>query len=65
MVCIPLLQAGERKIDPTFLHRDTSAVKASNSDLTAAGCHYIVAVFVAHHRAAGWAPHKTYRPFVF
>ncbi len=38
--CIPLLHADERKIDPTFLYRDTSAVKASNSDLTTAGCHY-------------------------
>jgi mannose-6-phosphate isomerase-like protein (cupin superfamily) len=38
--CIPLLHADERKIDPTFLARDTSAVKASNSDLTTAGCHY-------------------------
>jgi mannose-6-phosphate isomerase-like protein (cupin superfamily) len=38
--CIPLLHADERKIDPTFLYRDTSAVKASKSDLTTAGCHY-------------------------
>jgi mannose-6-phosphate isomerase-like protein (cupin superfamily) len=38
--CISLLHADERKIDPTFLHRDTSAVKASNSDLTTPGCHY-------------------------
>jgi mannose-6-phosphate isomerase-like protein (cupin superfamily) len=40
ILCIPLLHADERKIDPTFLHRDTSAVKASNSDLTTARCHY-------------------------
>jgi mannose-6-phosphate isomerase-like protein (cupin superfamily) len=38
--CIPLLHANERKIDPTFLYRDTSATKATNSDLTTAGCHY-------------------------
>jgi hypothetical protein len=38
--CIPLLYADEHKIDPTFLYRDTSAVKASNSDLTTPGCHY-------------------------
>jgi mannose-6-phosphate isomerase-like protein (cupin superfamily) len=37
---MPLLHADERKIDPTFLYRDTSAVKASKSDLTTAGCHY-------------------------
>jgi hypothetical protein len=37
--CIPLLHADERKIDPTFLYRDTSAVKLTNSDLTTAGCH--------------------------
>jgi mannose-6-phosphate isomerase-like protein (cupin superfamily) len=30
----------ERKIDPTFLYRDTSAVKAKKSDLTTATCHY-------------------------
>ena len=40
IVCMPLLHADERKIDPTFLYRDTSAVKASKSDLTTAGCHY-------------------------
>jgi mannose-6-phosphate isomerase-like protein (cupin superfamily) len=37
---MPLLHADERKIDPTFLYRDTSAVKASHSDLTTAGCQY-------------------------
>jgi mannose-6-phosphate isomerase-like protein (cupin superfamily) len=35
-----LLHADERKIDPTFLYRDTSAVQASKSDLTAPGCQY-------------------------
>jgi mannose-6-phosphate isomerase-like protein (cupin superfamily) len=30
----------ERKIDPTFLYRDTSAVKAKKSDLTTATCRY-------------------------
>jgi mannose-6-phosphate isomerase-like protein (cupin superfamily) len=32
--------ANERKVDPTFLYRDTSAVKAKPSDLTTASCHY-------------------------
>jgi hypothetical protein len=32
--------ADERKIDPTFLYRDTAAVKAKPSDLTTASCHY-------------------------
>ena len=32
--------ADERTIDPTFLHRDASAVKAKPSDLTTASCHY-------------------------
>jgi mannose-6-phosphate isomerase-like protein (cupin superfamily) len=35
-----VLHGDERKIDPTFLYRDISAVKASNSDLTREGCHY-------------------------
>jgi mannose-6-phosphate isomerase-like protein (cupin superfamily) len=34
------LHADERKIDPTFLYRDTAAVKAKPSDLTTASCHY-------------------------
>jgi mannose-6-phosphate isomerase-like protein (cupin superfamily) len=37
---MPLLHADERKIDPSFLYRDTSAVKAKKSDLTTAACHY-------------------------
>jgi mannose-6-phosphate isomerase-like protein (cupin superfamily) len=40
LVCIPLLHAEERRIDPTFLYRDTSAVREIKSDLTTAGCHY-------------------------
>ncbi len=36
----PSLQADERKIDPTFLYRDTSTVKEKSSDLTTATCHY-------------------------
>jgi mannose-6-phosphate isomerase-like protein (cupin superfamily) len=40
LVCIPLLHAEERRIDPTFLYRDTSAVREMKSDLTTAGCHY-------------------------
>jgi mannose-6-phosphate isomerase-like protein (cupin superfamily) len=36
----PSLHSDERKIDPTFLYRDASAVKAKPSDLTTAACHY-------------------------
>ena len=36
----PWLHSDERKIDPTFLYRDTAAVKAKPSDLTTEGCHY-------------------------
>jgi mannose-6-phosphate isomerase-like protein (cupin superfamily) len=36
----PLLHAGDRQIDPTFLYRDTSAVKEKHSDITTATCHY-------------------------
>jgi len=36
----PELHADDRKIDPTFLYRDTAAVKAKPSDLTTASCHY-------------------------
>ena len=32
--------ADERKIDPTFLYRDASAVKVKPSDLTTATCLY-------------------------
>ncbi|MGA8502626.1 MAG: cupin domain-containing protein [Candidatus Sulfotelmatobacter sp.] len=38
--CAPLLHADERKIDPTFLYRDTSTVKEQHSDLTTPACHY-------------------------
>jgi mannose-6-phosphate isomerase-like protein (cupin superfamily) len=30
----------ERKIDPTFLHRNTATAREARSDITAAGCHY-------------------------
>src|SRR4051812_19474012 len=30
----------ERKIDPTFLHRNTAGAKEAQSDITAPGCHY-------------------------
>ena len=30
----------ERKIDPTFLHRNTATAREAASDITAAGCHY-------------------------
>src|ERR1700728_1172261 len=36
----PWLHSDERKIDPTFLYRDTAAVKAKPSDLTTVACHY-------------------------
>ena len=36
----PLIHAGERQIDPTFLYRDTSMVKEKHSDITTATCHY-------------------------
>jgi mannose-6-phosphate isomerase-like protein (cupin superfamily) len=36
----PLLHAGERTIDPTFLYRDTSAAKEKKSDITTSTCHY-------------------------
>jgi mannose-6-phosphate isomerase-like protein (cupin superfamily) len=36
----PLLHAGERNIDPTFLYRDTSTAKEKPSEITTATCHY-------------------------
>jgi mannose-6-phosphate isomerase-like protein (cupin superfamily) len=38
--CTPLLHAGDRKIDPTFLRRDTSTVGEKKSDITTKTCHY-------------------------
>lgn len=38
--CAPLLHANDRKIDPTFLSRDTSAVGEKQSDITTKTCHY-------------------------
>lgn len=38
--CVALLHAEERKIDPTFLYRDTSTAKEKKSDITTAACHY-------------------------
>jgi mannose-6-phosphate isomerase-like protein (cupin superfamily) len=40
IVCAPLLHANDRKIDPTFLYRDTSAVGEKKSDITTETCHY-------------------------
>src|ERR1700722_11358 len=40
MLFAPLLHAGERNIDPTFLYRDTTTAKDKHSDLTTATCHY-------------------------
>jgi mannose-6-phosphate isomerase-like protein (cupin superfamily) len=36
----PLLHAGERNIDPTFLYRDASTAKEKPSGITTATCHY-------------------------
>ncbi len=36
----PLLHANDRKIDPTFLYRDTPAVGEKKSDITTKTCHY-------------------------
>ena len=38
--CALLLHANDRKIDPTFLYRDTSAVGEKKSDITTKTCHY-------------------------
>ncbi len=38
--CAPLLHANDRKIDPTFLYRDTSAVGEKQSDIMTKTCHY-------------------------
>jgi mannose-6-phosphate isomerase-like protein (cupin superfamily) len=38
--CATLLHADERKIDPTFLYRDTATAREKTSDLTTASCHY-------------------------
>jgi mannose-6-phosphate isomerase-like protein (cupin superfamily) len=38
--CAPLLHANDRKIDPTFLYRDASAVGEKQSDITTKTCHY-------------------------
>ena len=38
--CASLLHADERKIDPTFLYRDTATAQEKQSDITTATCHY-------------------------
>jgi mannose-6-phosphate isomerase-like protein (cupin superfamily) len=38
--CTVLLQAQDRKIDPTFLYRDTTTVAEKKSEITTATCHY-------------------------
>ena len=40
LFCAPLLHANDRKIDPTYLHRDTSTVGETKSDITTKTCHY-------------------------
>ena len=36
----PLAHADGRKIDPTFLYRNTSSVATKPSDVSTATCHY-------------------------
>jgi mannose-6-phosphate isomerase-like protein (cupin superfamily) len=38
--CVSLLQAEDRRIDPTFLYRDTTTAAEKPSDITTATCHY-------------------------
>jgi mannose-6-phosphate isomerase-like protein (cupin superfamily) len=38
--CASLLHAADRKVDPTFLYRDTAAVEEKKSEITSATCHY-------------------------
>ena len=38
--CAGISNADDRRVDPTFLHREISAVKETASDLTTATCHY-------------------------
>jgi mannose-6-phosphate isomerase-like protein (cupin superfamily) len=38
--CCSLLRAEDRRIDPTFLYRDTSKASEKPSDLSTATCHY-------------------------
>jgi mannose-6-phosphate isomerase-like protein (cupin superfamily) len=40
ILCAPLLHAEERRIDPTFLYRDTSTATEKPSEITTATCHY-------------------------
>ena len=39
-LCASLLHADERKIDPTFLYRDTTKAQEKRLDITTATCHY-------------------------
>jgi mannose-6-phosphate isomerase-like protein (cupin superfamily) len=38
--CAVILNADDRRVDPTFLHRNVSAARETASDLTTATCHY-------------------------
>jgi hypothetical protein len=40
ILCASLLRAEDRRIDPTFLYRDTSAAVEKPADVTTATCHY-------------------------
>ena len=40
ILCASLLHAEDRRIDPTFLYRDTSTAAEKPSDITTATCHY-------------------------
>lgn len=39
-ICAPLLHAQERRIDPTWLHRNTATAPEKPSDITTSTCHY-------------------------
>src|SRR5258708_36738101 len=39
-LCMPLLHAEDRVIDPTFLYRKASTVREQKSDITTTTCHY-------------------------
>jgi mannose-6-phosphate isomerase-like protein (cupin superfamily) len=41
LAVVPGLLAQERKVDPTWLYRNVSALREHDSDLTSGSCHYI------------------------
>src|SRR5437588_2974560 len=40
LFCAIFVDAAERRVDPTFLHRDLTTAKERAADLTTATCHY-------------------------